>query len=114
MSSDQEVPSTWDGKPIAPDPPHGATVVVYRQTPTGPEFLLLHRAHEGVDYEGDWACTPPAGARQPGEEIEGCARRELLEEAGLSVQLRPTNHGGPNWVVYCAEVDGNAIVTPAG
>ena len=36
------------------------------------EFLLLHRvAPGGPDYEGEWAWTPPAGARQPREDLKG-------------------------------------------
>jgi 8-oxo-dGTP pyrophosphatase MutT (NUDIX family) len=97
--------TTWDGSPIAAEPPYGATVVVYRVTPEGPQFLLLHRAHHGPQFEGDWAWTPPAGARLPGEAIESCAERELLEEAGLTANIQPTDHGSKDWVVFRAEVD---------
>jgi 8-oxo-dGTP pyrophosphatase MutT (NUDIX family) len=94
---------TWDGQPRAADPPFGASVVVYRQGPKGREFLLLHRSHEGNDYEGDWAWTPPSGARLPGEAIETCAQRELLEEAGLSVPAHVLPGGG-DWIVFEAEI----------
>lgn len=47
----------------------------YRQTESQAEFLVLHRAHSGPDYEGDWAWTPPAVARQAGEEIDACAAK---------------------------------------
>ena len=95
---------TWDGKPIAPEPPFGATVVVFRVRERGPEFLILHRAHQGPTYDGDWAWTPPAGARQPGESIEACARRELYEEAGLSAQIHPVRSNQQDWSVYWAQV----------
>jgi 8-oxo-dGTP pyrophosphatase MutT (NUDIX family) len=93
---------TWDGQEIAPEPPFGATVVVYREMPEL-EVLLLHRAHRGPDYEGDWAWTPPAGSRWPGEAIDDTARRELREEAGMTLSIEPTPHGTADWVVYVAK-----------
>ncbi len=69
--------TTWDGKPISPEPPFGASVVVYRRGAAGVEFLILHRAHSGPEFDGDWAWTPPSGARLPHEPILACAEREL-------------------------------------
>ena len=61
---------TWDGVPIAPDEPHGAAILARRPADGGlHEYLVLHRAHRGPDYEGDWAWTPPSGSRQPGEPV---------------------------------------------
>jgi 8-oxo-dGTP pyrophosphatase MutT (NUDIX family) len=102
---------TWDGLPISPVPPYGATIVVYRAGPAGLELLLLHRAHEGTEYEGDWAWTPPAGSRLPDEPIEACARRELLEEAGLDVELTATECGTDTWPVFVVEVPRDTEVT---
>jgi 8-oxo-dGTP pyrophosphatase MutT (NUDIX family) len=102
--------TTWDGTPISPEPPHGATVVVFRRMPDGIEVLMLHRAQRGADYEGDWAWTPPAGARLPGEPIEACARRELLEETGLDLAPRLTDCGSDDWWVYVAEAPADARV----
>jgi 8-oxo-dGTP pyrophosphatase MutT (NUDIX family) len=102
---------TWDGLPVSPEPPYGATVVVFRPGIDGPELLLLHRAHEGPEYEGDWAWTPPAGARLPGEPIEACARRELLEEAGLDLDVAPTACGTVEWPVFVVEVPSDTSVT---
>ncbi len=102
--------TTWDGLPVSPDPPFGATVVVFRQAAAGPELLLLHRAHHGPEYEGDWAWTPPAGSRLPGEPIEMCASRELLEEAGLILDLTFTACGTAEWPVYVTEAQPDAEV----
>jgi 8-oxo-dGTP pyrophosphatase MutT (NUDIX family) len=82
--------TTWDGLPVAPEPPYACAVVVWRDVPSGREFLLLHRlAPGGADYEGEWAWTPPSGARQPGEEPDAAAARELAEEIGLRLPLTP-------------------------
>ena|SRR5688572_1650857 len=102
---------TWDGLPVSPEPPYGATVVVFRQTVDGPELLMLHRAHEGPEYEGDWAWTPPAGSRLPGEPIEMCARRELFEEAGLDLDVTRTECGTAEWPVFVVEVPSDTTVT---
>lgn len=94
---------TWDGKPIAGEPPFGATVVVHRDGASGErEFLLLHRAYDGPDYEGDWAWTPPSGARYPGEAIAECARRELEEETGLKLEPAPVSRGRGDWALFLA------------
>ena len=82
--------TTWDGLPVAPEPPFAASIVVWREGADGREFLVLHRlAPGGADYEGEWAWTPPAGARLPGEEPDEAARRELYEETGLALELVP-------------------------
>lgn len=100
-----EAGTTWDGEAIAPEPPYGAAVIVYRHSGAATEFLLLHRAHNGPDYEGEWAWTPPSGARKPGETIDDCARRELLEEAGISAVVNRTDVGLEDWSLYSVEVD---------
>jgi 8-oxo-dGTP diphosphatase len=97
------MPETWDGKRIADDAPFGATVIVYRVIPTGTEFLVLHRAHAGPNDQGDWAWTPPSGARRPGELIESCARRELLEETGLTARLQRLDNAQSDWAIFLAE-----------
>jgi 8-oxo-dGTP pyrophosphatase MutT (NUDIX family) len=76
--------STWDGRQIAAATPQGSSIVVRRLGPAGRfSYLLVHRAVNGADYEGDWAWTPPAGARQPGEAIFPATLRELDEETGI-------------------------------
>jgi 8-oxo-dGTP diphosphatase len=55
--------------------------VVWRPDADGrPEVLLVHRPR----YD-DWSL--PKGKRDPGETDEECARREVLEETGLRVEL---------------------------
>jgi 8-oxo-dGTP pyrophosphatase MutT (NUDIX family) len=103
--------TTWDGLPVSPDAPHGVSVVVYRSSEQGVEFLLLHRAHNGAAYEGDWAWTPPSGARLPNEPVDECARRELLEETGLTLPLLATGQGMDSWAVYFAEAGAGDVVT---
>lgn len=100
-----EIDKTWDGLPIAREAPYGCAVVVYRRVAetNDVEFLLMHRHHHGAEYEGDWAWTPPSGARQPGEDITACARRELYEEAGLTLEPVLTGCGEDGWPVYIAE-----------
>lgn len=108
--------TTWDGQPIAQEPPYGAMVLAYRMNGDQPEFLMLHRAEHGPDFEGDWAWTPPSGARQPGETIEECARRELWEEAGIEIDgslLTPASahEVSQDWAVYHVRVAADARVT---
>jgi 8-oxo-dGTP pyrophosphatase MutT (NUDIX family)/RimJ/RimL family protein N-acetyltransferase len=104
---------TYDGLPIAPDPPHGAAIIVRRvATNAGsPEYLVLHRAHHGPDYEGDWAWTPPSGSRQPGESVLAAALRELGEETGLIAagpDLRVLDLSGP-WAAFGLDVPAGAM-----
>jgi 8-oxo-dGTP pyrophosphatase MutT (NUDIX family) len=76
---------TWDGQAIADDPPTGTVIAVCRRHGDRVEWLVLHRAHRGPEYDGDWAWGSPSGCRLPGEAVEACAHRELLEETGLNL-----------------------------
>lgn len=96
--------TTYDGLPVSEEPPHGASVVVRAQSPDGWRYLVLHRSHNGPDYEGEWAWTPPAGARFPGEGIEACAKRELEEETGLKGQVRALRVENIDWAVFALEI----------
>lgn len=102
--------TTWDGLPVSKEPPFGAAVVVYRRRGELLEFLVLHRGHEGADYEGDWAWGTPSGARFPGEDIQRCATRELAEETSLSLLIEPLSCDG-NWYIYRAEAPADAEIT---
>ena len=103
--------TTWDDVPVAMDPPHGCAIVVWREASGGREYLVLHRRHAGPpDYAGDWAWTPPSGSRQPGERLDDTARRELAEETGLELSIRPTRLGSDDWVVFAAEAPLDADV----
>ncbi len=98
---------TYDGRPMAQEPPHGAAVIVHRRGERGLELLILRRAHTGPASDappddGDWTWTPPSGARLPGEPVGLCAQRELLEETGLVLPLRLTAAGSPHWRVFTA------------
>jgi 8-oxo-dGTP pyrophosphatase MutT (NUDIX family) len=105
---------TADGSPVSREPPYGVTVVVSRPAAGAREYLLLHRAHRGSAYEGDWAWGPPAGARLPGEAVDECARRELLEETGLLLQPAPHPSGSAEWPVYVAVAPAGAAVRLSG
>ena len=105
---------TWDGLPVAQDSPTAVAIVVWRQGGQGREFLLLHRmAPGGPEYEGDWAWTPPAGARQPGEPPDEAASRELQEETTLSLQITAIPEAAPSNTValYLAHASREAVVT---
>jgi 8-oxo-dGTP diphosphatase len=54
------------------------SVIVLRQR----AVLLVHRTRHGPD---DWVL--PGGTPDEGESLTACARRELLEETGLSANL---------------------------
>ncbi len=99
---------TWDGLPVAADQPHGAAIHV-RRSGTG-EYLILHRAHHGPGYEGDWAWTPPSGSRLPAEPVLAAALRELAEESGLvaaASDLRALDLSGP-WAHFRLDVPDSA------
>ena len=98
-----------DEEPISDEPPYGAMTVVYRRGSRGMEYLLLHGPY-GVDYEGDWAWGSPAGGRFPGEDVDLCAAREILEEAGLDLPVRRVYVPSPDWFVYLAEAPADVDV----
>ncbi|HEY7200641.1 MAG TPA: NUDIX domain-containing protein [Candidatus Dormibacteraeota bacterium] len=100
---------TWDGQPIAEDPPTGAVIAVFRRRGERVEWLVLHRAQRGPDYDGEWAWGAPSGCRLPGEPVEACARRELLEETGLDLTPAPVLHD-EHWPVFAVQAPPAAVV----
>lgn len=97
---------TWDGLPMAEDFPRGSSIVVRRADGA---YLVLHRALHGADYAGDWAWTPPSGARFPGEPILTGALRELAEESGITgIDPLPVDLS-IGWALFSADV---ALDTP--
>ena len=87
----------------ASEKPYGCAVVVWREGSNGREYLILHRVTDhGPDHEGDWAWTPPSGVRHPSEDVDDTAERELCEETGLELEIRPTEAGDQDWPVYAA------------
>ncbi|HET6910620.1 MAG TPA: NUDIX domain-containing protein [Mycobacteriales bacterium] len=97
--------TTYDGLPISRTPPFGASIVVSCFIDGHRRYLLLHRAHEGPNYEGDWAWTPPAGSRFPGESVDACAARELAEETGLSGVLRAIPDSDHDWALFALDLE---------
>lgn len=96
---------TWDGLEIAADEPVGSSVVVRRGVAPGlVEVLLLHRAHHGPQYAGDWAWTVPAGCRHPGEAVYSGALRELAEEAGLTGLAPWAVDLSGRWALFAVDV----------
>jgi 8-oxo-dGTP pyrophosphatase MutT (NUDIX family) len=95
---------------ISQEPPYGASVVVYRRGQTRVDFLMLHRNFLDPEFADDWAWGSPSGGRHPGEPIDRCATRELFEETGLRLQVRRTDAGSSEWVVYLAEAPQDAWV----
>lgn len=95
---------------MAREPPLACCLVVWRPTPGGREFLVLHRAHFGPGFGGDWAWTPPSGARQPGEDADGAAARELREEAGLDLPFARIASPNPDVALYIAEAPSDAEI----
>jgi len=66
-----------------------ATAIVLRDSSSGPEVLLVQRNPEARFMGGAWVF--PGGAVQPGDaDPSAAARRELEEEAGLSLGV---DHG---------------------
>ncbi|MFD1717913.1 NUDIX domain-containing protein [Georgenia deserti] len=84
--------------------PGGAVVAVFSDSPVGRRFLLLHSAEFPVGEAGDWAWGFPSGCREPGEDIDSTAARELDEETGISGDLTPVRTHDVAWAIYYLQV----------
>jgi 8-oxo-dGTP diphosphatase len=101
MSSDLAPPAP----PPAPPPQRprvGLGVLVVRQDPSSGEKQILVGKRLGSHGAGDWAL--PGGHLEYLETLEGCARRETLEETGLVI---------PQDRFYTTAVE-NCIMPPKG
>ncbi|MGH3168336.1 MAG: NUDIX hydrolase, partial [Trebonia sp.] len=105
--------TTWDGEPVSRERPYGAMVVVASRAPEGWRYVLLHRVH-AAERDGDWAWTPPSGARRPGEELAACAARELREETGLHGFPQPVVTDGADWAVFVLEIPWGTVAKADG
>ncbi len=63
----------------------GVGVIVLREHNNTPQVLIIKRG-KPPEY-GSW--TVPGGTLQLGETIVECARREVLEETGLTISMAP-------------------------
>ncbi len=77
----------------------------------GKEFLMLHRNKKINDiHAGKWIGV--GGKLEPGETPDGCARREILEETGLTAEQMcfagiitfPEFTPGHDWYTYVFKV----------
>jgi mutator protein MutT len=70
-------------------------------------LLLVSRRTADVHLGGSWEF--PGGKLEPGESVEACAEREVLEEVGLVVRARarrePIVYDYPDRVVTLTPVD---------
>ncbi|ATQ45030.1 NUDIX hydrolase [Caulobacter mirabilis] len=76
---------------------HGRAVAVLPYNPETRKALLVSLPRAAMLYAGGTAVLEaPAGIIEPGENAADCARRELVEEAGLEVEtLEPA---GATWM----------------
>jgi 8-oxo-dGTP pyrophosphatase MutT (NUDIX family) len=90
MSTDRAHPSE-ELNPGAETPARvAASVIVLRDSPDGPEVLLVQRNPDARFMGGAWVF--PGGAVDAGEDVKQTGLRELEEEASLTV-------GGPDELV---------------
>jgi len=59
----------------------GVGVAVFRQGPQGPEVVLVMRGKP--PRQGEWSI--PGGRQEWGETLQAAARREVMEETGLTI-----------------------------
>ena len=95
-------------------------VMVYIQKGDQLLFLIRNKKNEKTHLQGIY--LPMGGNVEPGESIEDCARREVLEESQLevkSLEFKGVVHGmsEDDWVHFiflCTEFEGNPIAGNEG
>ena len=85
----------WDPGAETPARP-AASVIVIRQSPEGPEVLLVQRTPKARFMGGAWVF--PGGAVDEGETPEQTARRELAEEAAIALPPAATLIPFSRWI----------------
>jgi 8-oxo-dGTP pyrophosphatase MutT (NUDIX family) len=83
MSHDRAHPSEELNHGAEIPPRVAASVIVLRDSPDGPEVLLVQRNPRSRFMGGAWVF--PGGAVDEGERVEETGRRELAEEAALTL-----------------------------
>src|SRR6478609_2195188 len=83
MASDRAHPSEELNTGAEIPPRVAASVIVLRDSPQGPEVLLVQRNPESRFMGGAWVF--PGGAVDRGEKVGETGRRELEEEAALTL-----------------------------
>ena len=88
-----------------------AGVLLYRKTPAGPEVLLVHPGGPFWAKKDAGAWSIPKGLADEGEDLHEAAKREFLEETGMTVEgafLDLGKHkqpGGKTIVAFACEGD---------
>lgn len=91
------------------DPRRGAVLILFGESPAGPDLLLTERAHHMRSHPGQ--ISFPGGSIDPGETPLQAALREAEEETGLDpAQVRVVaesveDHGGWSYTTVVAEAD---------
>ena len=65
-------------------PQISAGLLMYRKTPSGPEFFLVHPGGPFFAKKDDGAWSIPKGLVDENEDLKDAALREFMEETGLS------------------------------
>src|ERR1700743_3391061 len=86
-------------------------VLVYRRTPGGLEFLLVHPGGPFWAGKDEAAWSIPKGLIEPGEDPWAAARREFAEELGQPIAGEPSalapcrTSGGKLILAFLVEAD---------
>jgi predicted NUDIX family NTP pyrophosphohydrolase len=96
-----------------------AGLLIWRRRAGAPEVLLVHPGGPLWKNKDAGAWSIPKGEPEPGEDLAACARREVAEETGLSIDaplmpLTTIRQKGHKVVhAWAAEGDGNVSTLPS-